>query len=58
MADTYLKLFLALLVGFSITGLSLFIARRLTLFIERRRQASCNSQEAGTNEDRSPEDET
>lgn len=58
MADTYLKLFLALLVGFSITGLSLFIARRLTLFIERRRQASSNSQEAGANEDKRPGDQT
>lgn len=37
MIDNYIKLFLALLAGFTITGAALFIARRLSILIDKKR---------------------
>ncbi len=38
MIETYIKLFLALLAGFAITGAALFIARRLSILIDKKRR--------------------
>ncbi|MDW7659197.1 MAG: hypothetical protein SCM11_18680 [Bacillota bacterium] len=37
MIETYLKLFLALLAGFAITGAALIISRRLSILIDKKR---------------------
>jgi hypothetical protein len=37
MIENYIKLFLALLAGFTITGVALFVARRLSILIDKKR---------------------
>ena len=45
MTETYIKLFLALLAGFAITGVSLLVARKLSLFIDSRKSKNRKTDE-------------
>ncbi|NLO36575.1 MAG: hypothetical protein GX112_09515 [Clostridiaceae bacterium] len=48
MIETYLKLIIAILAGFAITGIALFAARKLTLLIDRRMKKQPGPDEAKT----------